>query len=180
MSLHSPPFPKTQQNVCRTGRLHITVRRNSFLGPETLEFSLHYLSVTCHFQYLDIILRFPIQTPKWYAYLALRQRLKCLLDLLVEARQEPESNSDPVTGNIFNQILHLRVVHLLTIFAIIYEGVEVTLGGWSVTFIIDKRGGGSEAGYISSGFFGGLTLGRVGLIWLNKKVGGVSSRRTIS
>ena len=27
--------------------------------------------------------------------------------------------------------------------------------GWIVTFILEKRGGGENSGYISSGFFGG-------------------------
>jgi hypothetical protein len=43
--------------------------------------------------------------------------------------------------------------------------------GWIVTFIINERGGGPASGYISSGFFGGLMLGRVALLWVNKKVG---------
>lgn len=37
----------------------------------------------------------------------------------------------------------------------------------------EVRGGGASAGYISSGFFGGLTLGRVALLWLNKLVRGI-------
>lgn len=41
--------------------------------------------------------------------------------------------------------------------------------GWIVTFIIRERDGGPSAGYISSGFFGGLTLGRVALIWFNRR-----------
>jgi len=45
------------------------------------------------------------------------------------------------------------------------------LGGWIVTYIINVRGGGPSSGYISSGFFGGLTLGRVGLLWVNRLVG---------
>ena len=40
-----------------------------------------------------------------------------------------------------------------------------------VTYIIRERGGGHSAGYVSSGFFGGITMGRVVLIYLNKKVG---------
>ena len=55
-----------------------------------------------------------------------------------------------------------------------YVGIEVTIGGillllrtvcislsltvslgWIITFIIGERGGGSNAGYISTGFFGG-------------------------
>lgn len=81
----------------------------------------------------------------------------------------------------------LKVVHLLAFFALAYVGVEFTLAGmssicsfsavliyfdlgWIVTFIIDKRHGGPSSGYISSGFFAGMTLGRVGLLWLNKLV----------
>ncbi|KAJ3530014.1 hypothetical protein NM688_g7772 [Phlebia brevispora] len=43
--------------------------------------------------------------------------------------------------------------------------------GWTVTYIINVRGGGSSSGYVSSGFFGGLTFGRIALLWLNKLVG---------
>ncbi|THH16127.1 hypothetical protein EW146_g4461 [Bondarzewia mesenterica] len=43
--------------------------------------------------------------------------------------------------------------------------------GWIVTFIINVRQGGPSSGYISAGFFGGLTLGRVALLWVNQKVG---------
>ena len=43
--------------------------------------------------------------------------------------------------------------------------------GWIVTFIIEKRGGGPSSGYISTGFFLGLTLGRIALLWINQKVG---------
>ena len=39
-----------------------------------------------------------------------------------------------------------------------------------MTFVLDKRGAGSGAGYVSSGFFGGLTIGRIALIWVNRKV----------
>jgi hypothetical protein len=37
--------------------------------------------------------------------------------------------------------------------------------------MINERGGGASAGYVSSGFFGGLALGRVTLLWVNKKLG---------
>jgi len=40
------------------------------------------------------------------------------------------------------------------------------LSGWIVTYIVEIRGG-----YISSGFFGGLTVGRVVLLWFNRLVG---------
>ncbi|KAF8870181.1 major facilitator superfamily domain-containing protein [Infundibulicybe gibba] len=71
----------------------------------------------------------------------------------------------------FRQILSIKSVHLLAFFILVYVGVEVTIGGWIVTFLIDVRGGGPSAGYVSSGFFGGLMVGRVALLWLNQKIG---------
>jgi fucose permease len=49
-------------------------------------------------------------------------------------------------------------VHLLAFFILVYVGVEVTIGGWIVTYIIDVRGGDASSGYISAGFFGGKEL----------------------
>jgi fucose permease len=98
-------------------------------------------------------------------------RLRRQEDVLSEIGQEhvPETNAQE--GNKYDQIIRTKAIHFMTIFALIYIGVEVTLGGWIVTFIIHERHGGVNSGYISSGFWGGLTLGRVALIWLNKLVG---------
>ncbi|KAF9456410.1 major facilitator superfamily domain-containing protein [Collybia nuda] len=71
----------------------------------------------------------------------------------------------------FKQILSHKTVHLLAFFILLYVGVEVTIGGWIVTFIINVRGGGPSSGYISAGFFGGLMAGRVLLLWVNQKIG---------
>lgn len=89
--------------------------------------------------------------------------------------------ADNASQNKYRQILNLRIIHFLSIFALIYVGVEVTLGGtsafvsgfgilshllstgWIVTFIQQKRGGGASAGYISAGFFGGQFYGFLSL-----------------
>ncbi|PCH38265.1 MFS general substrate transporter [Wolfiporia cocos MD-104 SS10] len=93
-------------------------------------------------------------------------------DVMAEAGEAPtEISTSSSNDNLYHQILRLKEVHLLSLFCLIYVGVEVSIGGWIVTFIEDKRGGGSSAGYISSGFFGGLMLGRIVLMWLNHKLG---------
>lgn len=94
-------------------------------------------------------------------------------DIYAEAGQEPGEAQAAATarGNKFSQILGLRTVHALAFFILVYVGAEVTLGGWIVTFIISERDGGRSAGYISSGFFGGLTVGRIALMWINRKIG---------
>ncbi|KAF5381325.1 hypothetical protein D9615_008430 [Tricholomella constricta] len=103
-------------------------------------------------------------------------RFKHLDELLAESGQASPDSTNPcpphARENIYRQLFRFKAVHVLTIFAVISIGIEVTVGGWIVTFIIRERGGGHSAGYISSGFFGGLMLGRIGLMWLNKLVGG--------
>ncbi|KAH9852215.1 MFS general substrate transporter [Lenzites betulinus] len=94
-------------------------------------------------------------------------------DCLQETGQSPpEKTKESEAGvNKYKQIFRLRAVHLMAFFIFTYVGVEVTIGGWIVTYVINERHGGPNSGYISSGFFGGLTLGRVALLWLNKRIG---------
>ncbi|CAL1713982.1 unnamed protein product [Somion occarium] len=73
--------------------------------------------------------------------------------------------------NKYRQIIRLKEVHLLALFLLLNVGVTSTLGGWIVTYIIDVRNGGPSSGYISSGFYTGVTLSRVLLLWVNKKIG---------
>lgn len=84
-------------------------------------------------------------------------------------QESAEKGEDEHTS--FNQILRIKAVHFLAFFILVYVGVEVTIGGWIVTFMRDVRGGSPSSGYVSSGFFGGLMLGRVLLLWINRKVG---------
>ncbi|KAI0676395.1 MFS general substrate transporter [Trametes maxima] len=92
----------------------------------------------------------------------------CLAEIGQAPTHDGEGNND---SSKYKQMFTLRSLHLMAFFILIYVGVEVTLGGWIVTYVIQLRGGGPSSGYISSGFFGGLTLGRVGLLWVNQKIG---------
>ncbi|KAJ3890740.1 major facilitator superfamily domain-containing protein [Lentinula edodes] len=97
-------------------------------------------------------------------------RFKTQDDCLVEIGQEPGEKGTSEHSH-FRQIMSLKSVHLLAVFILVYVGVEVTVGGWIVTFIQTVRGGGSKSGYISAGFFGGLMIGRIVLLWVNQKIG---------
>lgn len=88
---------------------------------------------------------------------------------MADAGQAPEEAG--ASENLYRQIIRLKEVHYLALFGLLYVGAEVSIGGWIVTFIEHNRGGGASAGYVSSGFFGGLMLGRVVLIWPNEKIG---------
>jgi fucose permease len=109
-------------------------------------------------------------------------RVECLSEIGQHSEEAEVSEH-----SAYRQIFRLRAVHLMAFFILIYVGyvfrqrslaqverglsrVEVTIGGWIVTYIIQVRGGGPSSGYISSGFFGGLTFGRVALLRVNGKV----------
>ncbi|EJD40210.1 MFS general substrate transporter [Auricularia subglabra TFB-10046 SS5] len=101
-------------------------------------------------------------------------RLKRQEDLLPpeNPKSEVTSLSAELDGrNKYKQIFSLRVVHYLAFFILLYVGIELTIGGWIVTFILRERNGGPSSGYVSSGFYGGLMLGRVILLPVNEYVG---------
>ncbi|KAI0093476.1 major facilitator superfamily domain-containing protein [Irpex rosettiformis] len=98
-------------------------------------------------------------------------RLKTSAVIKAEGGLPPAEDHSDRMENRYKQILTIPSVHFMAFWTLVYVGVEVTLGGWIVTFIQEKRGGGTSAGYISSGFFGGLMMGRLTLLWLNQKIG---------
>ncbi|KAI0093477.1 major facilitator superfamily domain-containing protein [Irpex rosettiformis] len=118
----------------------------------------HYL-VSAGFAILNIVII-------WVVF-----RLRTADEVKAEAGLPLGEDHSARTENKYRQILSLPSVHFMATWSLIYVGTEVTLGGWIVTFLQEKRGGGSSAGYVSSGFFGGLMTGRLTLLWLNKKIG---------
>lgn len=82
--------------------------------------------------------------------------------LMAEAGQQDNSgepHQEESNANKYRAMLGIRTVYYLIAFAIIYIGIEASLGGWIVTFIQRERHGGSSSGYISSGMSTGLLSG---------------------
>lgn len=50
-------------------------------------------------------------------------------------------------------ILHSRLVHLYAFWILIYVGLEVTIGGWIVTYIVEVRNGASPLPMVNSHLF---------------------------
>ncbi|KAG7532060.1 hypothetical protein FFLO_03868 [Filobasidium floriforme] len=90
-------------------------------------------------------------------------------DLSNDASSNANANAE--TWSKMTRIMRNRAVHALAMWAFLYTGTEVSLGGWIVTFLQEVRGGSASAGYASTGFWGGLTIGRLCFIWINQKVG---------
>jgi fucose permease len=65
-----------------------------------------------------------------------------------------------------------RVTWLCAAFLLGYVGTEVALGGWIVTFMMRVRHGGAFAsGMTATGFWIGITVGRVVLGFVTPRIG---------
>ncbi|KAF9074976.1 major facilitator superfamily domain-containing protein [Rhodocollybia butyracea] len=100
------------------------------------------------------------------AIFRLQSQQDCRASIGLERIERDASEHSP-----FKRIMSLRSVHILAAFIFLYVGTEVTIGGWTVTYIIQQRDGGAQSGYIASGFWAGIMLGRIILIPLNKWLG---------
>lgn len=67
---------------------------------------------------------------------------------------------------------YARVTWLCAIFLLGYVGIEVALGGWIVKFMLEVRNGGDFAsGMTATGFWMGITVGRIVLGFVTPKLG---------
>ncbi|KAI1434714.1 MFS general substrate transporter [Xylaria sp. CBS 124048] len=65
-----------------------------------------------------------------------------------------------------------RIVLLSATFIFAYQGAEVSISGWVISFLIAARGSRPSAvGSVTSGFWGGITLGRFALSPIGARVG---------
>ncbi|ODQ78918.1 hypothetical protein BABINDRAFT_154987 [Babjeviella inositovora NRRL Y-12698] len=82
----------------------------------------------------------------------------------------PTSRKESLTMLVLKDI----PLGLLCLFSMFYTGGEVALGGWVVTFLLRSRNGNPRnIEYVASGFWAGLTIGRLGLTRLgNRYLGG--------
>ncbi|MCJ1363620.1 hypothetical protein MMC16_002727 [Acarospora aff. strigata] len=75
-------------------------------------------------------------------------------------------------GGRTKEALSNRVTWILAIFLLAYVGVEVALGGWIVTFMIQvRRSTPFASGMSATGFWLGITLGRVMLGFVTPRLG---------
>lgn len=74
--------------------------------------------------------------------------------------------------SILKKALKNRTTILGAILIFAYQGAEVAISGWVISFLIDYRNGNPQTvGYVTSGFWGGITLGRFVLVTPAHKIG---------
>lgn len=83
-----------------------------------------------------------------------------------------QEEKQSIAGNVLSATLKLPAVWLVTLFLLVYVGVEVSLGNWAYSFLLEDRHEGTVlAGWIVSGYWLGLTLGRFLLQNLAERLG---------
>ncbi|CAK9782537.1 unnamed protein product [Cutaneotrichosporon oleaginosum] len=95
-----------------------------------------------------------------------------------EAKSEPEPEPEleiakkrATSGQKMKRIFATPAVWALMGFSFLYIGVEVAISSWMTSFLIEKRGGNANAGYAVTGFWGGMTVGRVALLPVTNYLG---------
>lgn len=77
------------------------------------------------------------------------------------------------SGNVMVNVLNLRIVWLAALFLFFYVGTELSLGNWSYSFLIEERHENEFlSGWIVSGYWMGLTVGRLVLAKVSEKIEG--------
>lgn len=75
-------------------------------------------------------------------------------------------------GGRTKEALSTRVTWICAVFLLGYVGAEVSLGGWLVTFMLRvRRGSAFASGMVVTGFWLGITLGRVVLGFVTPRLG---------
>ncbi|KAJ5101770.1 hypothetical protein NUU61_003992 [Penicillium alfredii] len=82
-------------------------------------------------------------------------------------------DGEPMTrAQVLRKSLQDRTTLLGALFIFAYQGAEVSVSGWVVSFLISYRHGDpSRVGYVSAGFWAGITVGRFVLTHPASKLG---------
>ena len=83
----------------------------------------------------------------------------------------------PLRGGLLLTVLRQPAVMLAAAFLTVYVGLEVSLGNWGFTYLVEDQGQGTLlAGYAVSGYWLGLTVGRFVLSPLADRLGASAGR----
>lgn len=89
------------------------------------------------------------------------KELPAQLHAAIQQTASQQDSEAPTKKQLLKQAMKSRVTILGALFIFAYQGAEVSISGWVVSFLISYRGGDpSNVGYVSAGFWAGITIGR--------------------
>lgn len=91
---------------------------------------------------------------------------------ITASRRAAAEAGNPSKAEILRRALKNRTTLLGAAFIFAYQGAEVSISGWVISFLIHNRGGDpSKVGNVTSGFWAGITVGRFVLTHFAHKIG---------
>ncbi|KAF1993304.1 MFS general substrate transporter [Amniculicola lignicola CBS 123094] len=88
------------------------------------------------------------------------------------ASRQATGQEEPSKLQNLKLALKNRVTIFGALFIFAYQGAEVSISGWVISFLINYRDGDpASVGYVTAGFWGGITLGRFCLTHIATRVG---------
>ncbi|KAF7158421.1 hypothetical protein CNMCM5623_003424 [Aspergillus felis] len=87
--------------------------------------------------------------------------IQLLTALQQTASQQEDGHNVASKKQLLKQAVKNKTTLLGALFIFAYQGAEVSISGWVVSFLISyRKGDPSHVGYVSAGFWAGITLGR--------------------
>ncbi|RAO69918.1 uncharacterized protein BHQ10_005930 [Talaromyces amestolkiae] len=88
------------------------------------------------------------------------------------AGQIQDVEGSPKKKNLIWKAVKTKATLLGALFIFAYQGAEVSISGWIVSFLINYRNGDpAHVGYVSAGFWAGITVGRFVLSYPARRLG---------
>ncbi|KAI9852340.1 MAG: hypothetical protein M1838_001045 [Thelocarpon superellum] len=89
-----------------------------------------------------------------------------------ERTASQRSARDPSRVQVRQQALRNQITVLGALFIFAYQGAEVSISGWVISFLISYRNGNpADVGYVTAGFWRGITAGRFLLVDPARRIG---------
>ncbi|KAI9314968.1 major facilitator superfamily domain-containing protein [Dichotomocladium elegans] len=124
----------------------------------------------------SMLLHFGVSWKAMYLVLALVSVFNMLLMFTCFRHIKMDSGSEEISEEHQKNILRVALVHPMTIlcslYILVYVGVEVTVGGWGLTFLKEGRHGNEAAmSNVVAAYWAALAVGRIVLGYLVEKFG---------
>ena len=89
----------------------------------------------------------------------------------IASRQRAELG-EPTKWQLLRRAMKNRTTIIGATFIFAYQGAEVSISGWVISYLISFRGGDPyKVGFVTAGFWGGITLGRFVLSHATPRIG---------
>ena len=79
--------------------------------------------------------------------------------------------SEPSKLHLLKRAISDRTTLIGALFIFSYQGAEVSESGWIITYLINQGGDPAKVGYVTAGFWAGITLGRLTLTHFASRLG---------